>query len=242
MSFYLYLNSRDSDHPEGNYKLYFPINETSLAGVARFMITLHSVEFANTVYPINEYNNKLYWYQVITAAPVTAYIPEGSYTGSTLATTIASVMTAASGGYTYTVAYNTDSKKFTITMAALNTWYNLEDTNTLWEDIGFYTNTAASSLVSQHPIIISGTNYVDLVTSINTHSISSSTTASLIARIPTAVAFSEIVYYEPTSPNTIAVELPSLREIFLNLYDDRGNYYKLPKNSVFSITFKVTPL
>ena len=65
---------------------------------------------------------------------------------------------------------------------------------------------------------------------------------SLLCRVPVDVPFGSIVFYEPSSDDSIVDFGGNLDNLNLQLRDDRGNMFQLPPNSHVSYTFKVNEL
>lgn len=119
---------------------------------------LKAIQMTNTIYNIDASNNKVYFYENVTAKVAT--LSAGSYSASTLATEAATQMTTTSGGYnTYTVTYDNTTKK--LAFSASNAFYfnwAADSGYGAWQQLGFnyLTNTnAATSVVAPNVINLS---------------------------------------------------------------------------------------
>lgn len=240
MSSLLFLNTRDGEVDE-NYNNFWSIDLPRLNMLRDFRISLQNIEFANTVYPINRHNNKLYFSEDGNPT-VTATLSVNSYTYTTMAVELKAQLEAAGAG-TYTVTYNTSSKKFTIAVSGGATNFQwVTGVDNAYEELGFdeslFTNSI--SLTSNYPINLSGSRYVDVVTNFSGFNHSVSTTANVLVRVPIDVNFGSVVFYEPNTDDNLFVSADQLDDIYVQLRDEKGNFWELPKNSHLSITFKIT--
>jgi hypothetical protein len=235
----LFLTTRDNQQVE-NYNAYFSLRLPRYSLLKGFELSLQTVEFPNTVYPINQYNNDII-FQENGGGNVQAFLTPGDYTGPEFAIEIQTQLNAA-GTSVYTVTYDdVHTKKLTISANLANTIGFKDTIYGAYEEMGFDPDlfVVANTITSDYPINISGSAYVDLVSNIAARNYSTSSTANVIARIPLYVPFGNIVFYEPQSDDPLFVSYQQLDEIYLSLRDDKGNPFELPRNAHLSIMFKV---
>jgi hypothetical protein len=244
MSTLLFLSSRDSSS-DSTYNPYWSIQIPRLNTIEAFVISLQNIEFPNTVYAINEYYDTFYILETSTFL-LGIVLEHKNYTGSELAIELAAKLTAASAasgaGWTYTAAYDAQTKKFTFSSAnPAELWAWVESGSTMFGELGVHTFDGANTQVktSDYPINIAGSQYVDIVSNFSTHNWSASTTANVLARVPLPVAFGQVVYYESSTEDRIFTSATEITEVSLQLRDDRGNPWKLPPTQHLSLTLKV---
>jgi len=203
-------------------------------------ISVDQVILFNLQYPINQYNKTITFQENSdTGVSYTATLTEGSYTGSEIATEIASQLTANTGNaITYTGSYDNNTGKLTISASALN--FKLTSIN---EIFGYEVMTSfASSKVGDYPVNLSGPDYVDLLcpSLVNDNMISRSlTTTGIMKRIPLTVGFGGLVNYQSSQPDdSIIVDRSYLETIRMKLQNPDGSSYLLPSNSHVSITLR----
>lgn len=236
----IYLDTVDGDR-DNNYNTIWSISNPRLNLLDGFSISLHSVMFPNTVYPTNEYNNIL----EVTENGVDAWsivLTPNVYTGSSIATALQSSLNDAdiSNPLTgvYTVTYDSTSKKLSFSSTVAFTFVLVS--NNCYENLGLDTSTFSSfstSWVSSFPVHLEGTKYVDVITNISNMSYSSRVSGHTLCRVPVTVGFGNIVFYSNNYQEHLQTSTLHLDEISIQLKDDRGNFYKLPKNSHLSLVF-----
>jgi hypothetical protein len=232
----LFLNTKHCTNPSIPYNATWYITDVRLNLLTKYSISLQTIEFNNAVYPFNAYNNKIYFDEG--AGTLTATITPSSYTGSTLATELTTQLTAI--GATYTVSYNSVTKKFTISITA-GTFKFVSGNNNCYDELGINVNTQTflATQSSDYPVSLSGTNYVDVISNFSHLNYASSGYGSLLCRVPVNVAFGGIVYYEPSTDDSVEDFGGNLDNLSLSLRDDKGNPFELPSNASVSYTFKV---
>lgn len=242
MTSHIYLNTR-TGNGDKNYATSWYVNDPRLQNINKFKITLRSVEFPHSVYPINAYNQNFHVTEdgvnTLTASPL--QLPSSLYTGSSIASTMQTLLNDASTDM-YTVTYDTSTKKLTITNTT-GTFAFVETNNNCYEELGFGENafdTLVSSVVSAYPINISGTQYIDLLSNLASLSYSNASTGHVLARIPIDVAFGSVVFYQNALQEDLEITNSHIDEIFVSLVDDKGNYYELPDNAHMSLVFSLT--
>lgn len=249
MTSHIYLSSRTSEGPS-NYDAQWSIMDPRLQNISKYIVTIRSVEFPNTAYPINQYNNQL----SITADGddyLTVSISAGYYTGTTLATALQTALTTAmqslvdaddqkDNAATFTVAYDTDTK-----LMSFSNFYAFAFVlcdNNMYEELGIGVaafDAGTTTYTSLYPINISGTQYVDLQSNLAPMSYSNSSTSHILARVPVDVSFGNVVYYKNTLTDDLIVTNSHLNTIKIRLIDDKGNPYLLPDNAFLSVCLAI---
>tara|TARA_R110000868_G_scaffold87171_1_gene244006 strand:- start:1877 stop:2596 length:720 start_codon:yes stop_codon:yes gene_type:complete len=233
MSSYIYLNTRDGSG--NNYETQWSIFSSRLANLRGYSVSLVNVTFPNTVYPINEFNNIVTYTQNSVQRSFT--VPVGSYTLSTMV----SALNTGFGVYaTVTAAAAPLDKNITIT--PVTNAITLDDVeNNIFTEIGFATSAVIPVAGSTGlPVSLQGTNYVDLVTNFSSNNYSTSNSQKILVRIPIQQEYGTIVFHEPTTPHEVFVGQSQFDDIYMGLYDDKGNKFKLNANSYLSMTLSVT--
>jgi hypothetical protein len=243
MSSLIFLNTRSSE-TDINYSTFWAIQKPRLnVQTDVFRLSLQTVEFPNTVYPINKYNNQLVVEETGQPAVVLTLTPN-NYTGDSIAVELAAQLNTLTG--TYTVNYDKTSKKLDVLLQAGPAQFAFEPvTFDAYEALGITTllNSAIDLnvlTVFDAPVNLSGSAYVDLVTNFSTHNFSTSTTANVLARIPLVVPFGNIVFYESATDDRLFITARQIDEIGVQLRDDRGNLFELPLNAHLSLVLKLS--
>jgi hypothetical protein len=249
MQYQLYLDTRQGEE-SNNYNTYFCIQDQKLNAVRGIRVQVCSAMFPNAVYPINRFNNKLYFVEHVsnvTSNILTVTLTYGNYTGSQIATALSSLMTSASvNTITYTWAYDSEDKilSLTSTLAGADYFQFAIDSNFIYEELGFDLDSFEDpyqEYVGSYPVNLSGTSYVHVCTNLSTMNYSSGYVNDILCRIPVSVTFGNIVYWEnQQSTPPFFVSAPSMQEFRLTLRDDKGNFYELPDNAHFAIELNVS--
>lgn len=242
MTSHIYLDTRNAVG-DNNYDTRWDIRNPRLNVLDSFKISVRSIEFPNTVYPTNEYNNVV----EVTEDGVNAWtisLTENVYTGSTFATALASslndvdVSNPLTG--TYTVTYDSTSKKFTITSTVAFTFVLVS--NSAYDSMGLSTSdfsSYATTWTSSYPAILSGTQYVDVITNISNLSYNSKNSGHIICRVPVNVSFGNTVFYKNDFNDNLVTSTLHLDEVSLKLKDDNNNPFKLPDNAYLSLVLNI---
>lgn len=230
----LFLNTRNSStnltyNPSWNLS-----NAVQFRNATAFSMAFVSAEFANTVYPINAYNNKLYFTDTTTR---TATVPVNNYTGTQLATELQTQMNAESTT-NYTVTFDSQSKKITITGDA--SFIITDGAYNMNEELGIEYFTAGTTMVGDNPINLSGTAFVDVLINVSTSNFHSGNYQNVLTRIPVNGNFGDVVYYQAPQIMEMMLYDGTLDNIYCQLRDDKGNLWTLPSNSHLSLTLKLT--
>lgn len=243
MTSHLYLNTR-TGNGSLNYSTSWSINDPRLQNMNKFKITLRSVEFPNSVYPINTYNQNFHITEdgVTTVTVNPLQLTPKLYTGTTIATELQTLLNGASA-QAFVVVYNSETKKLTI--ACSGPFAFVQTDNNCYEELGFGPSafsTLSISISSAYPINISGPQYVDLLSNLASLSYSNASTGHVLARIPLTVGFGSIVFYQNSLNEDVEFTNSHMDEIFINMIDDKGNFYEMPDNAHISLVFSITDI
>ena len=164
-------------------------------------------------------NNKVYFKEHSTAGTLTATIPTGYYTGTSLATALDDALTSA-GSHNYTVAYSSTSNKMSITCGAtvLFTTGNNAANYELGFPDGFGSNTFGSLFLTDQ-IDVSGVKTLNISSNVGATTIFGSN-KKLLASIPTIADNLEVDLYTDPSSDYINCK-QTISEINFKLYDER---------------------
>jgi hypothetical protein len=255
----LFLTTRSQEQEE-NYDALWQLNMPILSQVRGWYVALETIEFPNTVYPINQYNWRITWDEYDDSATITntlsITLAAGNYTGPALATALTAAMDAeslASGqNLSYSVTYDSvTSKKMTFTYDSGAGSYDANDTivfktaaRDMYDELGLDDSSfaAAHSIEGDYPVNVSGTAYIDVISNFSHQNYSNTTTSNILVRIPLHVSFGNIVFYEPEHENRLFMSHQRMDEIRIQLRDDKGNFFELPGNGYVSLTLKATPV
>jgi len=248
MQYQLFLDTRQGEE-SNNYNTSFNIQDQKLNALRGVRVKACSAQFANAVYPINRFNNKLYFTETVsnvTSAVLTVTIPYGNYTGDQMATALTTLMTAASvNTITYTWAYDSDDKvlSLTTTLTGSDYFQFAFDSYSIYEELGFDVDSFEDpyqEFVGSYPVNLSGTKYVYVCTNLSTLNYSSGPVNDILCRVPVSVSFGNIVYWEnQQSTSPFFVSAPALQDFRITLRDDKGNFFELPDNAHFAIELNV---
>jgi hypothetical protein len=237
-SFLVYFDTRTSNGFY-NYDTHWNLTDPRFQMLRDFKVTLRSIEFANAVYPTNEFNN------VVSFTPdgvtaLTVHLVPSIYTGTTFVQSLAALMQTALRAYnnplyateTVTGTYNSLTYKMTIT-SSVNIQFVLAN-NSAYESMGFNEstfNTAHTSWSSAYPIQISGTHYVDIITNLSTQSYNDRNSGHCLCRVPMTSGFGTLISYQNDFRDVNTVSNAYMDRLVLKLFDDHGNPYKLHDNA-----------
>jgi hypothetical protein len=247
MSLSVYLNTRDSLTPNSSDEFEFHIPSLPLSNVSQYDVLVRSVQFDVVNYAINAYANTIKWEETDSATTdtYTATLTSQSYTGATLATAIALAMTTASAAnfaFTYTGTYNSNTRFITITLSTgiPNVFRFIDVANDAYRVMGFnFVDSPQVFIVyqtSDNAVSLAGTSYVDLLSrTLQISSVSSTTTASVLARIPITAAQGSVQTWQSQSDKTFKMGNDTLEKMDFYLRDDLGNAYPLSRLHPLSI-------
>lgn len=206
-----------------------------------YNMSIQQVTLPNSVYPINANNNKLYWSED-GGATITSTLTPNSYSGTQLATEIATQMNADSAR-TYTVTYDSQSKKLTFTesVGLPNTFEFLTGSYNCVKEIGVDGDgsTHSTSYVADNPVYLAGTQYIDIQADISSNNYSSNGKSNIIERIPINANFGSVITYQNASDDFIKLNEDSLNTLEIRILDDKGYLWDLPSNAQVSMVLKL---
>jgi len=238
---YVFLNSNDAATTD-NQVIRWNLNSYQTKSRRAKSIQLLSVQFPNSVYPINGNNNVVTMSQDGVTATVT--IPPGVYSGTTLATELKSLFDGASFAQTYTVTYNVAQQNLTITPSSGTFAIAVGAISDAAYNLGVTVSQAgveASVFTTGNPLNIGGTIFVDVHSNLGIDHLSSTTSGRLLCRIPVKVDFGEIVFWEPPVPLIMDMLNSDFDYLELRLFDDRGNPHIPPfEHSKISFSFSIS--
>lgn len=159
---------------------------------------------------INSSNNTFTF--IHPGGPYTVTIPPGTYTGTSLASQLQTLLSAISGGFT--VTWSSTTLKFTYTHTGAGTWgFYFDGRNTPYSNMGFlpdtnYTASGSTSIVSPIIAMVTGPNYLyvnsrKLGPFINFNLSDGSPTGGDfpgLCRIPINANYGEVILYNDPDP------------------------------------------
>lgn len=240
LDFYVTYSSFDCPT---NTKEEFRWNLTSkrLAMLKGVSIAVSEVIFPNSVYPINENNNKVTFNE---AAGVTdtITIPSGGYSGTNIASTLQSLLNTA-GTYTYTVTYDSITKKLTFAYVGGDLTFE-SVANDAYNELGIVEGTLTSSpLVATDPVSLQGPDWIEVRSaSLSVDNENSGGYKNVIAFVPILVPFGSLNHFIPDRERWIHTNVTGLESLDIELFDARGNRYVLPGNAELLISFHIKPM
>lgn len=229
-SVFLTLNSKDCTNPQ--YPVWI-LNDSTLNNIGDARIRVHFAAFPNVVYPINEFNNTLTWFDTISR---TTTVPPGSYTGSALATLLGTLMTH--GANTITVTYDS-AASYKYTFSGTANFYFID--GTLAPNVGITTfpQVLSATVTGNNPINIAGTAFVDVICSLGLRTYSSTLGNTTLCRIPVGDNFMNQIVWEPAYILEHKLFASTIHDIGINLQDDKGKPYILPANAYLSLVLEI---
>ena len=244
----LFLDSNNATQiGETPSDLIFSLNFNTGNNMSNYALSIQSVTFPNAVYPITDDNNKVY-FKEDGGGTLTATLSNQNYTGSQFAIELATQLDAeslASGlGRTYTVSFNSNTDKLTISAGDLpNTIQFVSGLNDVNLEAGFDPNQSAlNQYVGAYPINLSGSAYVDVQADISTQNYSSNGKSNILERIPIDSNYGSIIIYQNTTDDYIRLNESSISTIEIRLLNDKGALYELPKNANVSFVIKLSQI
>lgn len=239
----LYLNSRDQNVLlDSNQNIEWTISDPRLNTLGPSTVSLINMEIPNVVYPINQYYNSVQFTD--SAGTFSCTVADGFYTGSGLATALAAAMTATASDRTYSGSFSTTTYKITITQDNGTNWSWVAVDNDMYSELGITSFAApAVSHVGNAPVLLQGTNFVDVVCSElpSTNVVAGDSSQRVLARIPINENFGNIIFFQPNVGQMIPVSIDGVSTLTIALYDDRGNPWILPPNAHFSLCLSIEP-
>lgn len=236
----LYLNTSCSTSPN-NYDTAFFIRDNALNNVGHYKVRVVSVEFPNAVYPVNDYNRSFAFIENGSSTVLVGAIPRGVYTGASLASAFQiqmNVRSSADGyGRTYTVVYDSVLRVLTISVGATHTFSFADIPFNAYDIFGLDVRefSFVDVKIGDYPVNVAGTQYIDVLTNLQIPSHSSCGSTNVLTRVPVIAPFGEVVYHQPAYSETFEVFDQHVYEIYIQLKDDKNNFYQLPDNMYFSM-------
>lgn len=232
---YIFLNSQDGVGT--NYDINFNLNISPVQNNIQ-NIALVNCSFNNAVYPINNFNRT---FVIVEQGPttLTMTIPTNTYTGTEMATQLQTLLNAATvAPYVYTVSYNSQSKKLTI--SSTGTFY-ISSLGTCLDELGMIASgtTLVATKTSDYPVSLAGSKFVDIISSISSTNLSSNGYSNILCRIPLASSFGGLIIWESFDVSAGIHIQGEVSNIQLRLIDDKGRPFMLPQNSYSSFTFRL---
>ena len=105
-----------------DWPIFYIGGKTPLENIAAIKIVEVQIPF--TWYTVNSNNNRFFFNDSVQSG-ATLTIPVGNYTGPSMATAVAALLTASSGAFTYTGTYDATTGKITFTdgtTSTVNSW------------------------------------------------------------------------------------------------------------------------
>ena len=239
----LFLNTKDSVSPSTPYNTTFVLNGSVVSNFDDYSLTFQSMEIPNLRYPVNRFNDVVY-FKENGGATITTSLTNQTYTGTELAVELASKLTASSGvAETYTGTYNQQTKKITITAGGFTGLSFVDGDNNSNTVTGF----AAGPILlgggtATYTVRLDGTSYIDVITNISTDNYSSDKKSNVLFRIPMLQPFGSIVYISNPTDDFLSISTDSIQTLDIRLIDDQGNIFELPSNCNISMTLKLIPI
>lgn len=205
---------------------------------------LHNVVLMNHMYPISaaRENNTL-TYRLGGGAVNTVIIPDGFYTGITMADTLGPLMKIVTPGVTFTWTHDPFNLRLSFSLNAATTVQFTSNDNSINDNLGIEPTTVYTTVVDvpqvlPYPVELRGTHTIYLETNlVSTRSFSTKTPSSIFCEIPVLVPFGEqITHIENLR---IMNDITKLNSVRFRLLDDNGSQLELFPNSYVSYTFVV---
>lgn len=241
MTTYIYLNSVDAVDSFNPADSRFAINFFNY-GDAKTIVGLEQTIIPLVVPPVSSSNNVLILEEDNGAHTNTITLDQQGFSGNELAIDLKSRMDSVSGaGNTFSVTYNSNTKKLTIISSGTN-WRFQPTGSTGLKVVGFTDQNEAYSVthVSDSVVRLDGSTYYDLYSSFASRNISSNGRTNILARIPITASFGAVQTYEPAQAYTIPISNRDIDQVSLFLVDDEGNRVIFPQNAHISYVFKLS--
>lgn len=235
MSLNVFLNSKEKSFgTTSDFEINLNLNNVIQNN--GFQISVSNFTMPLLEYGISSKNNLLVFQENGSATDKLAIIDPGSYDSSSFMTALTLALEAA-GSNTYSVTYNSNSKK--ITIDASPSTFKLINSSML-DAIGFEQMTSFSTAASStNPINISGTTFIDIYTNLitNNYTPGNKQQGALLCRAPVNVSFGGLIEYNDYNSHYFDVlNDESISNLNIALYDDKGQLLELPDNCYCSLT------
>jgi len=217
------------------------LSDFNLKQGASVHVSLHECSFLNTQYPINSNNNTITFYEASdTGTLYTATLPVGSYSNTTFPAILKSALESASGNaYTYTVTIDSATDKVTVTLTLPDVVQFVSVPS--W--LGIETGTSFSAVTTgTYPINLSGVDYVDILfpNLINDNINVGVNTNSIVKRMPIAVPYGSLAYYQSASDDeSVSINPQYLNNLRCEIRNPDGTLYDMQQNRL-SLVLKCT--
>lgn len=233
-----FLSSRDAKIYGDTYV--WTVNDSYLNSFTDFGVTLHKIILPNSVYPINIYNQQVY-FKENGGATQNATLSINNYTGAQFATELQTQLTAV-GALVYTATYDSQSKLLSISVPGPDTIQFVAGSNDAYDEMGYLVPTVvASTLDGDFPVILSGTNWLNVITNFATRVFDSAITTGTTLQLPVDVPFGNIIFYEATIDDMVECLDGQLSQISVTFTDNKRNPWVLPSSQDFVITLRILP-
>jgi len=237
----LFLDTRTSIRPSTPYDTQFNLNNAISANLDDYRMSIQSAEVPNLVYPVNRFNDQVYFTEngggVITTA-----LTQKNYDGTELARVLALVMTNATGvAETYTGTYDIYTKKITISAAGATsiTFENGANNSDFVTGFSNFGEILIGGGDASRVVRLDGTEYIDILTNLNTQNYSSNGNSNILFRIPMNVGFGSVVFQANNTDDHIFVSSNSMNTFSILIRDSNGRPFELPDNAHVSFIFKL---
>ena len=206
-------------------------------------VSVDSVTFYNSEYPINSYNNVIQFREALDdVTTYSATLTPGNYSGSELALEMQTQLNSATGNaYSYVVTYNNNTGKITIAGLLLPDVFKIVSINEIYGiDVmtGFSVTTTGSNIA-----ILAGVEYVDLcLPSLISGNMSNNLNEyGLMKRISLDYPWGSLITYnQMESDQSVIIQKEYLDNLRIQLKRPDGQYYGLSDNSYLSVVLKCT--
>ena len=224
------VNSKYGIQENGTMKSKLLFNYKNLLSddenILKSFVTVLNAQIPCSFYVINALNNKL----VISGPAITTttiYISYGNYNANTLIAELVSKL--ATGGLTMTITINKTNGILTFSSNGFINYY-FSSTSTILEILGTTSSIIATSTnyTCPYPLNLLGIKKLLIKsTKLSIHSVSTFDYASsnILVTIPSDVSpFSMISYTSQSDVNKNLLNIRSINEIDINIYDENNNY------------------
>jgi hypothetical protein len=244
--FHLSTNDAARAPDPGDATWFLPFTDTSTQYET---ITVVSIGFTNPVKTINRLKNDQLSFTLTRDASTwtaTATLPEGNYTGSSLATALTSAF--------HTVSSLNDWIAYDVNFGTLYLIPEVGHTRTLTfhaversaytqlgviPDVAVYT---ATNHLFSYPVNVHYSDYLDFVGNnfAGSDQFNSSGTQGVVARVPLDASFGNYILYEPKFPTPVLYSANSLLSITIQVLDQFGQPVVFPPNWPITYTFNLS--
>jgi hypothetical protein len=244
----IFINSNDSITNDSS-RATFLLNSQVNINNQFTNISVNSFIFPNTRPTIHSLNNKIYFYESTAPATLkTATLTIGFYDITQLISHIQTTMNAL-GGFTYTITYNSITKKITIgTGNVLNTFAMVSGLSAVGFDddclheLGILPMSSfVVSKTSDCIIDIAGSKFIDIRMNIPCQNQTSSQAQPPIVRVGINQPLGSVIFYDNPSEDPIRVSSYDLNQLDISIVDDNGKPYLTDLYHSWSLTLKLTP-